>query len=208
MNFIVSGIGTEVGKTIASAILCEILDAAYWKPVQSGAETDSDKGAIKSLVPGIKTYEESYVLQEPASPHYAAALENTTIDLERIKAPKHQGHLIIEGAGGLLVPLSLKFHYADWFKKMQWPIILVSRHYLGSINHTLLSVEYLKNHNIPLAGILFNGPENKSTETAISSFSKVPILGRINEADKLNADFVKAEAERLRSAVIKGLGLI
>lgn len=205
MTFFVSGTDTDVGKTIASAILCKILDSAYWKPVQSGTDEASDTQSVLDFLPELKTYKEAYAFKAPLSPHRAAELENKEIDLEQIIVPEHSGNLLIEGAGGLMVPLNHKFLLIDWVARMSWPVILVSKHYLGSINHTLLSVSYLKQYNIPIAGILFNGAENKATEQVVSEFADVPILGRIEEAEVVNQAFVEKEAKRISEAVLNVL---
>lgn len=205
MTFFISGIDTGVGKTIASALLCKILNAAYWKPIQSGSEEDSDLQTVNDLLSGLKSFSEAYSLKAPLSPHRAAELENKTIEIDEIKVPEYTGNLIVEGAGGLMVPLNNHSLLVDWVQTMDWPVILVSKNYLGSINHTLLSVELLKNRNIPIAGIIFNGEENKATESAIAKFGNVPVLGRIEYTEELNPEFIEREAERLNSEVLKYL---
>lgn len=205
MTFFISGIDTGVGKTIASALLCKILNASYWKPIQSGSEEDSDLKTVNDLLSGLKSFPEAYSLKAPLSPHRAAELENKTIELDKIKVPEYTGTLIVEGAGGLMVPLNNDSLLVDWVQTMGWPVILMSKNYLGSINHTLLSVELLKNRNIPIAGIIFNGEENKATESAIANFANVPVLGRIEYTEELNPEFIEREAERLKSGVLKYL---
>ena len=182
MKLFITGIGTNVGKTITSAIITQALEADYWKPIQAGDLDNSDSHKVKSLafslnksvipsaVEGIvsksKIFENSYKLNTPASPHLAAKIDGITIDLKKIIEPKTKNHLVIEGAGGLLVPLNDADCVIDLIQK-DYKVILVSRHYLGSINHTLLSFEALKSRKIEVAGIIFSGDENKASEEII-----------------------------------------
>ena len=162
MKIFITGIGTDVGKTIASAIVVEALEADYWKPIQAGDLDNSDSHKVKSLVSNGKTvfHENSYKLNTPASPHYAAAVDGITINLKQIKEPETNNHLVIEGAGGVLVPLNNTDCVVDLIQK-DYKVIVVSRHYLESINHTLLTFEALKSRKINVAGIIFSGDENK-----------------------------------------------
>lgn len=180
-TFFVTGIGTEIGKTMTSAILIEKLKADYWKPIQSGDLENSDTIKVQHLVSNVKSifHPEAYRLTQPYSPHYSAELDHIEIDMERIKKPETENHLIIEGAGGLMVPLNQKDLMIDLIKKLNCPVILVSKNYLGSINHTLLSVEALKNRNIPIEGIIFNGEPNESTEKLILKMSGLKSIGRV-----------------------------
>ena len=165
MKLFITGIGTDVGKTMASAILTQALEADYWKPIQAGDLDDSDSHKVQQLIsnPVSQIFENSYTLTTAASPHLAAAIDGITIDLHHIKEPKTKNNLVIEGAGGILVPLNEMDCIIDLIQK-DYKVILVSRHYLGSINHTLLTYEALKNRNIQLAGIIFSGDENKASE--------------------------------------------
>jgi len=197
-KFFVSGIGTDVGKTVASAILCKALQAAYWKPVQSGTLLGSDKDTIRHLCGADQViYEESYALQEPLSPHTAARIEAVSIDTQSISIPEHQGTLIIEGAGGLMVPMTRDVLYSDWIKEKKLPVILISRHYLGSINHTLMSLDVIKNAGISLVGILFIGKDNDHNEALICDRYAARNLGNIPEATVVNSTFVQIYAEEL-----------
>ena len=197
-TYFVSGIGTDVGKTVASAILCKALQAAYWKPVQSGTILGSDKDTIRQLCGADQLiFEESYALKEPLSPHTAARIDAVSIDTHAIKLPKHDGNLIVEGAGGLLVPITRKVLYSDWVKEKNLPVILISRHYLGSINHTLLSLDYLRNAGISLVGILFIGKDNDHNEALICERYAVRNLGNIPETTAVNPTFVQIYAEEL-----------
>ncbi len=182
-RYFVTGIGTDVGKTVASAILVEALEADYWKPIQSGATTDSDRRTVQSLITNTKSvfHPEVYSLTEPLSPHAAAELDGVELQLDKIAVPETENTLIIEGAGGLMVPLNYKgLMVVDLITYCKAEAILVSRNYLGSINHTLLSIEALINRNIPIKGIIINGAENKATERVILD-TGIPMLGRINE---------------------------
>jgi dethiobiotin synthetase len=180
MNYFVTAIGTDSGKTIVSAILCRALNADYWKPVQSGTPHDSD--AIRFLSGNkIKVHKERFVFKAPASPHAAAELENVTIHLDDFVEPEHQGDLVIEGAGGCLVPLNNKNFVIELASKFNARVILVSNIYLGSINHTLLSYEALVSRKLNMAGIVFNGPRNNETEQIILRHTKLPCLLRIGE---------------------------
>jgi dethiobiotin synthetase len=197
----VTGIGTDVGKTIASAILVEALQADYWKPIQAGDLDHSDSINLKSLISNSKTqvFPNSYKLNTPASPHYAAQLDGITIDLSQIKEPKTANHLVIEGAGGLLVPLNDTACIIDLIQK-DYEVILVSRHYLGSINHTLLSLEALKSKNIPCAGIIFSGDENPATESIILAKSGVKCIGRIENEPYFDANVIAYYADKFKEA--------
>ena len=180
-TYFVTGISTEVGKTIASAVLVEALQADYWKPIQAGELDNSDTLKLKQLVSNKTSvfHPNSYALKIPMSPHAAAEIDNVTIRLKDIKVPKTKNNLIIEGAGGLLVPINQKQTILDLIKP-EYHVIVVSRHYLGSINHTLLTVNLLKEKGFQTS-IIFSGKEQKTTEDIIKKMTKVPIIGRINE---------------------------
>lgn len=181
-TYFITGISTEVGKTVASAIVTEALEADYWKPVQAGELDHSDTHKIKQLVSNdISQYHDnSYALHTPMSPHAAAAIDGIEIQLSKIKRPKTKNKLVIEGAGGLLVPLNDTDTIIDLIQPTD-KIIIVSRHYLGSINHTLLTVEALKSRNLAIAGIIFSGDEHPTTEAIITKMAQAPVIGRINE---------------------------
>lgn len=203
-RYFVTGIGTEVGKTIASAIITQALKADYWKPVQAGELDHSDRMKVETLISNdrSKFHPEAYRLNQPMSPHAAAERDGVEIDISSIKMPNTDNHLVIEGAGGLLVPLNDKDTILNLIETLNCEIILVSRHYLGSINHTLMSIEILKQRNIPIKGILFNGNENKDTESIIDKMSDVKVLGRIDELDVLNKSRIHSVAEELKNNFI------
>ena len=184
----VTGIGTDVGKTIISAILTQKLQADYWKPIQAGELNNTDSMKVTQWVENSTSviHPESYCLTQPMSPHAAAERDGINIDLNKIVSPETTHNLVIEGAGGLMVPLNYHDLVIDLIPHLQAQAILVSRHYLGSINHTILSIEALRARNIHIAGIIFNGDENRDTESIIESISGVPLLGRIPEIDNLN----------------------
>ncbi|QHS57354.1 dethiobiotin synthase [Mucilaginibacter sp. 14171R-50] len=179
----VTGIGTDIGKTLISAILVEKLKCDYWKPVQSGDLDNSDSMKVQRLISNNTSvfHTEAYRLTQPYSPHKSAALDGIEIDEKTITAPKTDNQLLIEGAGGLMVPLNDHFLIIDLIQQLQAEAILVSKNYLGSINHTLLSIEALKQRGIPVKGIIFNGEKNASTEDYISAYTQIKHLGRIPE---------------------------
>lgn len=201
----ITGIGTDVGKTIASAIVTEALEADYWKPIQAGDLENSDTHKIKNLTSNVTSsgverqyFKNAYALKTPASPHLAAELDNIEIDLKKIKEPKTKNHLVIEGAGGILVPLNDKDCVVDLIQK-DYQVIVVSRHYLGSINHTLTTIESLQNRNISIAGIIFNGDENIPTEEIIISKTKLKMLGRIENEPYFDKNVIRYYADKFRS---------
>ena len=180
MKLFITGISTDVGKTIASAIIVEALQADYWKPIQAGDLEHSDTHKVQSLISNTQSHfhSNSYALQTPASPHLAAAIDGITITMNEIQEPKTNNHLVVEGAGGILVPLNETQSVVDLIQP-DYKVIVVSRHYLGSINHTLLTIEALQNRKIQVAGIIFSGDENTSSESIILSRTAVPFIGRI-----------------------------
>lgn len=202
-----TGIGTEVGKTITSAIVVEALEADYWKPVQAGELGFGDSHKVKSLITNdqSKFFDNTYALNTPMSPHASAEIDKVEVDLAKIIRPTTENKLVIEGAGGLLVPLNNKDCIIDLIQPSDY-IILVSRHYLGSINHTLLSIEALQNRGLKNIGIIFSGNEHPTTESIILEKSEVKFLGRINE-EKQGFDQQKVKAyakkfeKRLRNFV-------
>lgn len=197
MNYFVTAIGTDSGKTFTSAILCEALQADYWKPIQAGFPRDAD--AVKNLLSNAvsKIHNESYLLNTPASPHAAAKIDGVEISLEKIILPQTNNNLIIEGAGGCLVPLNENDFVIDIAKKFQTEIILVSNLYLGSINHTLLTVDYLKRNNFKVKGIIFNGKSNIESESFILKHSGYSCLLRVEQEKTTDKEAVKKYAERL-----------
>jgi dethiobiotin synthetase len=184
-SLFVTGIGTGIGKTIVSAVLTEKLNADYWKPVQSGDLNDSDTLKVKSLISNEQSvfHSETYRLTQPYSPHKSAAIDGIEIDMDKFISPKTTNNLIIEGAGGLMVPLNDQFLMIDLIKKLNVSVVLVSQNYLGSINHTLLSVAILKQYDIDIAGIIFNGKTDANSESYILHYTGVKLLGRLPEME-------------------------
>jgi len=176
MRFVVTGTDTNIGKTIFSAGLCGFLGARYWKPVQSGLEGPSDSDVVAEFS-GAEIVPEAYRLKLPASPHQAAAEENVAIDVARLTPP--EGPVVIEGAGGLMVPLNRETLFIDIFARWQIPVILCARTRLGTINHTLLSIEAIRARNIPFLGVAFIGDANEESEGIIAEIGKVKRLGRL-----------------------------
>lgn len=186
----ITGIGTDVGKTVVSAILVEKLKADYWKPIQSGDLDNSDTQKVQNLVSNSESvfHPEAYRLTQPFSPHKSAAIDGIEIDLKTIQIPQTNNKLIIEGAGGLMVPLNQKEYILDLIEMLNAEVILVIKHYLGSINHTLLSLELLKSRNIAIKGLIFNGDPDKDSEQAILAHSALSVLARIPFVKELNSE--------------------
>jgi dethiobiotin synthetase len=199
-QYIIAGIGTEIGKTFISSILTEALQADYWKPIQSGALDFTDTDTVRSLISNNKTvfHPETYRLNQPMSPHAAAAIDGVEIELSKFQLPQTDNHLIIELAGGIMVPLNDQETNLDLIKKLNVSVILVSKNYLGSINHTLLSAEILKLNNIPVKGLIFNGEQNKYSEDFILNYTKIQLLGRIDFEEIINKEIVKKYAINFR----------
>lgn len=203
-SYFITGIGTEVGKTVVAAIVTESLKAEYWKPIQAGDLENSDSHKVQKLVWNSESvfHKNSYALQTPMSPHAAAEIDGIRIDLSKIKRPATNADLVIEGAGGLMVPLNEKDTILDLISKDD-KVILVSRHYLGSINHTLLSIEMLRSRGFENIAVIFSGAEHATSETAIKSIGKVEILGRIEEEPYFDQMVVREYAEKFRDALCK-----
>ncbi|MBL4888321.1 MAG: dethiobiotin synthase [Flavobacteriaceae bacterium] len=191
----ITGISTEVGKTITSAIVAETLEADYWKPIQAGDLEHSDRHKVEELVSNSKSvfHPNAITLQTPMSPHAAAQIDNITIDLNNIKEPKTNNHLVIEGAGGLLVPLNDSETILDLIKP-DYKVIVVSRHYLGSINHTLLTLNLLQEKGFEVS-LIYSGNEHKTTEDIIKKMTNIPVIGRINEEPYFDKTVIKKYAK-------------
>ena len=203
MKLFITGIGTDVGKTISSAIITEALEADYWKPVQAGDLENSDSHKVKSFLSNKKTviHPNSYAFNTPASPHLAAKLDGIVIDLKKIIEPKTENHLVVEGAGGIFVPLNDTDCVIDLIQN-EYKVIVVSRHYLGSINHTLLTIEALQNRKIVVAGIVFSGDENKATEKIILSKTGIKCVGRIEQEPYFDQNVIKEYADLFREQLL------
>jgi len=204
MKLFITGIGTDVGKTIASAIITEALEADYWKPIQAGDVDNSDTHKVKRYISNDKTqfFPNSYLLNTPASPHLAASVDGIIIDVNAIVEPETRNHLVIEGAGGLFVPLNETAVIADLIKP-DYKVVVVSRHYLGSINHTLLTVEALKLRGVTIAGIVFNGNALQSSEDIILSKTGLTMIGRIEDEPYFDQNVIKEYADVFQPELLK-----
>ena len=204
MKLFITGIGTDVGKTIASSIIVEALEADYWKPIQAGDLDNSDTNKLEKYVSNTTTkfHKNAYALQTPASPHLAAEIDGITIELKKIIEPITSNHLVVEGAGGIYVPLNNADCVIDLIQP-DYKVIVVSRHYLGSINHTLMTIEILKSRNLDVAGIIFSGDENKATERIILEKTNVPMIGRIDNEPYFDQNVIKYYADLFRDNLLK-----
>lgn len=199
-KFFITGIGTDIGKTVVSAIITEAIEADYWKPVQAGNLDVTDSDTVRRLISNNKTifHPEAYRLQMPASPHQAAAAEGISITPDQINLPVLTNNLVIEGAGGLMVPLNNNFLMLDLISGWDCDVILVSKNYLGSINHTLMSIDSLQRRQVPIAGIVFNGEPNPASEDFIISYSGLRRLPTVAMESELNPTIIKQYATRFK----------
>jgi dethiobiotin synthetase len=198
-SYFITAIDTDSGKTLVSAILCEALAADYWKPIQAGLPKDSDR--VKELISNstTKIHPEKFLLTTPASPHASAKIDNVEIKLSDFDLPKTNNNLIVEGAGGCLVPINEKHFVIDIIKKINIEVILVADLYLGSINHTLLTIEALKKRSIPIKGIIFNGESNHESERIILQHSDLKLLAHIATEKTIDKALVLKYASILRN---------
>lgn len=200
----ITGTDTGIGKTVVSAMLVRGLKADYWKPVQSGLEnglSDTDRVRQWTGLPDNHFHPECYKLSEPLSPHAAARIDGVEIDLNAFELPAIAGdkRLIVEGAGGIMVPLNKTSMMLTLMKYLRLPVVLVTRTTLGTINHTLLSIEQLRHYDIPLTGVIMNGPENMSNREAIETYGKVEVLGRIDPMPEISAESLDEAFRKLFS---------
>lgn len=206
-TIVVTGTDTGIGKTVFSAALSGALGARYWKPVQSGLEEETDSELVARLggLPRERVLPELYRLKTPASPHYAARIDGVEIDLDRLVPPVGEGPLVIEGAGGLMVPLNETETYIDVFQRWRFPVVLCARTMLGTINHTLLSLEALRARNVPVLGIAFIGEEMPETQRIIATMGGARILGRLPRLEGLDpASLADAFSRHFNLADFKG----
>lgn len=197
-KYFITGISTEVGKTVVAAIITEALEADYWKPIQAGELDNGDAHKVARFISNAKTviHPNSYALNTPMSPHAAAKIDGITIDLTKIIAPKTNNHLVIEGAGGILVPLNDTDTILDLIKP-NYKVIVVSRHYLGSINHTLLTIKLLQEKGFDVA-VIFSGDAHPSTEEIIQKMTNVRVIGRVEEEPYFDQNVIKEYAEKFK----------
>lgn len=205
---ILAGIGTDVGKTLVSAVLVQAMGWHYWKPVQSGSLQHTDTREVQRLVSrtDVVFHREAYRLNQPLSPHAAAALDGIRIHAETLQPPQSERPLLIELAGGLMVPLREDYLILDWLSTLNLPVILVSRYYLGSINHTLLSLRILQQAGIPLMGLILNGNSVATTRDVILQHGGQPVIAEIPEQPRIDASSVRALGASLNTRVLEEQG--
>ncbi len=188
MTIIVTGTDTDIGKTVFAAGLTAALGARYWKPVQAGLADGSDAASVVTLgVPADRVLPEAYRLTTPCSPHLAAEIDGVTIEPDQLALPEVDGALVVEGAGGVMVPVTRELIFADLFARWGKPVVLVARTGLGTINHSLLSIEALRSRGVPILGIAFVGDAVEDSEATIATLGKVRRLGRLPRLDPLDA---------------------
>lgn len=199
MNYFITAIGTDSGKTLIAAALAKALKADYWKPIQAGFPTDSE--TVREFTNGeVYIHPEHITLETPASPHAAAAIENKELKIKDIKLPVTNNNLIIEGAGGCMVPLSNQEMMIELAPHFNAEIVLISNNYLGSINHTLLTVDLIKSRGYNIKGIIFNGPANKATEDVILDYTKLACIYKVPQLDKVNYHTIDNLSRELRKS--------
>ena len=202
IKYFVTGIGTGVGKTIVSAICAEALSACYWKPVQAGNCNTSDSLWVKEHTSRVRVLPEKFLLTHPLSPHRAAELDSVSISVKNFYLPDTgESNLIVEGAGGLLVPLNDHETILDLIKQLSVPVLIVSMNYLGSINHTLLTIQTLQSNNITIGGLIYSGEQNNASESVIQKMTGVSSIGRIPFSKNIDKDFILTQAESLRGVL-------
>ncbi|MGV1014895.1 MAG: dethiobiotin synthase [Methyloceanibacter sp.] len=192
-GFFVTGTDTDVGKTLVAAWLLTHLDACYWKPVQAGAEPETDSVTVRRLaeVEADRILPEAYLLPEPIAPHEAARRAGIVIEPDKLAVPPCEKMLIVEGAGGLMVPLTEDACVIDLAEDLELPVILVARSTLGTINHTLLSLEAIRRRGLPLAGVVINGPETPHNRAAIQRYGQVEVIAEIPWLDQVTRSVLR-----------------
>lgn len=176
-GYFITGTDTDVGKTVVSTILALGLDGCYWKPIQSGEPKDSD--FVRRFVDSSRVFDETYVFSRPLSPHLAAKLEGGRVDLDKIETPDTSRTLIVEGAGGVLVPLNEGHFVLDLIEKLKFEVLLVARSSLGTINHTLSTLKILRDRGLAIKGVVLVGNLNPENKKAIEFYGHVPVLAEI-----------------------------
>ncbi len=198
----VTGIGTDIGKTVISSILIEALHADYWKPIQAGNYFPTDSDKVKKWISNSSTvvHPERYILQQHMSPHAAAEHEGITIDFDSITLPKTNNTLIIEGAGGVMVPLDDKSHFViDLIQKFDAETVVVIQNYLGSINHSILTIDALKHRKNKILGGIFNGHPHPLSYKIILDYTGVKLLGKVGKENVISKDTILKYTEEFRS---------
>jgi len=201
MKYFITGTDTDVGKSFISAILAYHLEASYWKPIQTGGIKDSSFVQALSSCP---IFPEHYYFSYPASPHISAALEGKEINLEEINLPESSSPLVVEGAGGILVPLNKEHTMLDLAEKLAMPVIIVARAGLGTINHTWLTINMLQTRNIQVKGVILNGEKFADNKEAIEHYTKIPVIAEVPKFSELNSELVKnlPAGKQLRSILL------
>lgn len=193
----VTGTDTGVGKTLICAILMILFDSScYWKPIQTGSEEGTDRAWIKNStgLPEERFFPEVYNFKKPLSPHAASVLENTVIDLSSITVPETKKRLIVEGAGGVMVPLNDREFMLDLMKHLGFPVLIVCRSTLGTINHTLLTITALRSKELDVIGVIMNGPLNESNRKAIEYYGRVPVIGQVEPLSVVTPETLRKAA--------------
>ena len=210
LQIVVCGTDTDVGKTIVSSWLVQGLGAHYWKPVQSGLDGNGDRGRVRDLLKlsDDRLLPEAYAFQQPVSPHWAAEIDGVELDPRTLTLPTVDGPLVVETAGGLMVPLTRRWMQIDQLQQWERPVVLVARSGLGTLNHTLLSLEALRKRQIRVLGLILNGPPHADNPTTLEQFGDVAVLGHLPPLQPLTAEALEHEWSRqnLSAAIRKALG--
>jgi len=189
-QFVICGTDTDIGKTLISSFFVRGLNSFYWKPIQSGIESQTDSQTVEKLaqVSKEKIIKEAYVFTKPLSPHWAAEIDQKTINFDMLRLPKINGSLIVETAGGLMVPITRNFLQIDQIKQWNLPVILVCKSSLGTLNHTLLSIEALKKRNIEILGLVVNGEKHLDNPKTLVDFSGIPLIAEFPYIKKMGSN--------------------
>lgn len=200
----VTGIGTDIGKTVVATILVELLHADYWKPLQSGNINQLDSDFVRQMISNEKTviHPERHVFSSAVSPHLAAEMDKKEIFLHDFKLPATSNHLIIEGAGGLMVPINEKHTILDLIQYLEAAVVVVNNYYLGSINHTLLTINALQQKRIPILGLIGNGDKNSASESIILAHGNIPLLGHVDKLDEMHPKAIKEATSKINKKLI------
>ena len=206
-GFFVTGTDTDVGKTLVSAWLLTHLDAAYWKPVQAGTEPATDSASVQRMaaLPVGRILPEAYVLPEPMAPHEAARRAGITLEMAKLTLPAYDGLVVVEGAGGLMVPITNDAYMIDLAAELDLPVVLAARSTLGTINHTLLSLEAIRRRGLTLAGVVISGPETPHNRAAIERYGQVEVIAEIPWLETIDRDTLQAiepELDLLKLATV------
>ena len=191
-QFVICGTDTDIGKTLISSFFVRGLNSFYWKPIQSGIGSETDSQAVERLskVNKSKIIKEAYIFTKPVSPHWAAEIDKKVINFQQLNLPNVDGSLIVETAGGLMVPITRNYLQIDQIKQWDIPVILVCKSTLGTLNHTLLSIEALKKRNIKILGLVINGEKHLDNPKTLTEFSSIPIIAEFPYLQKINSNIL------------------